>query len=417
MLECEPFWTNKPVKTSVMNIKPTDLSDSSLPVAPAPVIPLVTITDTQALIAFCDAVKKDDFLAIDTEFMRERTYFSQLCLIQIAGEHHAAMIDPLADGIDLEPVFALMRDPSIVKVFHAGKQDLEIFYRLMGEELPQNLFDTQIAAMALGYTEQIGFAALVEAVTGGKIDKTEQFTDWSRRPLRPAQLTYALSDVTELRPIYIHMQQDLQRLNRHEWVKDMMDEFNDPQSYHLDPDNVWQKTKLRTQKPASWLALKKLASWREQQAIKQNRPRSFIMKDDVLAQIALVCPKTIEDLQQIRGIGAMGKNKYAEHIVMLCQEAAKQATPDDVPSRPEMNRLNQTQEDHMDLLRLALKIMARQSRVVPRLLADSDDLSDLILKKPDCRLKTGWRYEAFGRQAEALLAGKAAIGVTGLYEV
>jgi ribonuclease D len=382
---------------------------------PMTLLPL--IADNQALVNFCAQIKKDRFLAMDTEFMREKTYFSQLCLIQIAGEHVAAAIDALAEGLDLEPIFALMRDPSVVKVFHAGKQDLEMFCRMMGDQPPVNLFDTQIAAMALGLTEQIGFAALVDIVTGGKIDKTEQFTDWSRRPLRPAQLSYAISDVTELRPIYSYMQTELDRLDRHDWVKDMMDSFNDPRGYDIDPNEVWQKIKLRTQKPACWLALKKLAAWREQQAMRQNRPRSFIMKDDVLAQIALVCPKTIEDLQQIRGIGGLGKSKYADHVLAMCKDAAAQATPDDVPPRPEINRLNQTQEDHMDLLRLALKIMARQLRVAPRLLADNDDLSDFILNKSDSRLKTGWRYKAFGRQAEALLSGKAAIGVTGLYEV
>ncbi|HEY1097104.1 MAG TPA: ribonuclease D [Alphaproteobacteria bacterium] len=375
------------------------------------------ITDNKALAAFCDQIRHEPFLTIDTEFMRERTYYSQLCLIQIAGENAAAAIDPLAEGLDLAPVFEILRDPKVIKVFHAGKQDLEIFYRLMNGELPVNCFDTQIAAMALGYAEQIGFAALVDMVTGGKIDKTEQFTDWSRRPLRPSQLTYALSDVTELRPVYIHMQAELDRLNRMEWIQDQLDEFNDPDTYKSEPDEVWQKIKLRSHKPAPWLALKKIATWREHQAMHINRPRSFILKDDVLSQIALVCPKTVEELQGIRGIGGLAKSRSAEQIVALCNKALAEATPEDVPARDQNDRLNQSQEDQMDLLRLALKIMARQLKVVSRLLADTEDLTDFILKKSHSRLKTGWRWEAFGKQAQALLDGKAAIGVSGIYEV
>jgi ribonuclease D len=378
--------------------------------------PSQLITDTDALAHFCQNISKDAFLTIDTEFMRERTYYSQLCLIQVAGEDHAAVIDPLASGIDLAPLWVLLRDPKIVKVFHAGSQDLEIFYRLMGD-LPQNMVDTQIAAMALGYAEQIGFANLVDMVTGVKIDKTEQYTDWSKRPLRPSQLSYALSDVTELRPVYAHMQAELEQKGRLEWIADLIADLNDPENYKPSPDQVWQKIKLRSHKPAPWLALKKLASWREYEAMRANRPRSFIIKDEVLAQIAMVCPKTIDDLAAIRGIGGLAKNRAAEVIVNLCIEAAKNATADDVPSRDEKDRLTAAQEDQLDLLRLALKIMARQLRVVPRLLADSDDLTDFVQKKDGNRLSTGWRWDAFGQQAQALIDGKAAIAVSGIYEV
>lgn len=375
------------------------------------------ITDTTALEQFCATIAKDRYITVDTEFLRERSYFAHLCLIQVAGTDAAAIIDPLAQGISLEPLWEILRNPKILKVFHAGKQDLEIFYHLMNKTLPSSVFDTQIAAMALGYTEQIGYAALVESVNGTIIDKTQQYTDWSIRPLKPSQLSYALSDVTELRLVFEHVEAELKRLGRTEWTQDLMQDLVDPLEYEPAPEEAWQRIKLRSHKPVAWLALKALAAWREREAIRMNRPRSFVMKDEVLSQIALSCPKSVEDLAGIRGIGGLAKSKSAEPIVAICVDAYQNATPSDVPVRSESHRLNQNEEDQLDLLRLALKISARQLEVAPRLLADSDDLVQFVKNASGARLKDGWRYEAFGKQAEALLSGKAAIGVKGIYAV
>ena len=375
------------------------------------------ITDTATLEQFCETIAGDTYIAVDTEFLRERTYFAQLCLIQIAGKDNAAIIDPLAPGIQLEPLWEILRNSSILKVFHAGKQDLEIFYHLMDKTLPTPVFDTQIAAMALGYTEQIGYAALVDAVTGKQIDKTQQYTDWSKRPLKESQLTYALSDVTELRHVYDHMLAELEHHGRTEWTADIMDDLVQPANFEPAPDDVWQKIKLRSHKPGPWKTLKKLAAWREREAMRLNRPRSFFMKDEVLAQIALTGPRSIDELAQIRGIGGTAKSKGADQIVAICVEAAATATPADVPGRSESQRLTSLEEDQLDLLRLALKLSARQLNVAPRLLADSEDLLDFVRKTADARLLGGWRFEAFGRQGLDLLAGKAAIGVKGIYAV
>ncbi len=375
------------------------------------------ITNTAALEQFCNAIAHDTYIAVDTEFLRERTYFAQLCLIQIAGEQDAAIIDPLASDIDLTPLWAILRNSAIRKVFHAGKQDLEIFYHLMDKSLPANVFDTQIAAMALGYTEQIGYAALVENVTGQQIDKTQQYTDWSKRPLKDSQLTYALSDVTELRHVYDHMLAELDRTGRLDWTADLMADLVDSAVYEPAPDEVWQKIKLRSHKAVPWKALKMLAAWREREAMRLNRPRSFFMKDEVLAQIALTCPRSIDELAQIRGIGGTAKSKSADPIIAICREAIATAVPSDVPAKTDSQRLTGPEEDQLDLLRLALKISARQLNVAPRLLADSDDLMDFVRKSGETRLLIGWRYDAFGRQAEDLLNGKAAIGVKGIYAV
>ena len=375
------------------------------------------ITDTKSLEQFCDAIRQETYITVDTEFLRERTYFAQLCLIQVAGQEQAAVIDPLAPDIALEPLWEILRNPAILKVFHAGKQDLEIFYHLMDKTLPTPVFDTQIAAMALGYTEQIGYAALVDSVTGTMIDKTQQYTDWSKRPLKESQLTYALSDVTELRRVYDHMLAELERTDRTEWIADLMTDLTHPAFYEPAPEDAWQKVKLRSHKAVPWKALKLLSAWREREAMRQNRPRSFFLKDEVLAQIALTHPKSIDELAGIRGIGGLAKGRAAEPIVALCIEATQTAQPSDVPTRSDSQRTTSLEEDQLDLLRLALKLVARQLNVAPRLLADNTDLLEFVRKTADARLLGGWRFEAFGRQAQDLLAGKAAIGVKGIYAV
>lgn len=373
------------------------------------------ITDSAQLAAFCDRLKAETYITVDTEFMRERTYYPQLCLIQIAGANDAAVIDGLGKELDLTPFWDLMRNPNIVKVFHAPRQDIEIFVSMAGV-LPQPLFDTQVGAMAMGFVDQVSYAKLAEALTGTVINKEEQFTDWTVRPLRATQLTYALQDVTVLRGVYEKMVAKLSELGRLDWVAEEMARMNDINFYRVDPDMIWERIKLRSNKPASWAALRALGSWREKEAMKLNRPRQMILKDEILAQIAMTVPTTREQLSRTRGLpGNMNKDATVEVILALMQKA-KQAGSEAMPPRNDSQVMTPAQEDQLDLLRLALKIVARQKQIAPRMLASNDDLSALVLGR-DTPLTQGWRAELFGDQASRLLSGKTGITVKGLVEI
>jgi ribonuclease D len=370
------------------------------------------ITDSAQLAAFCDRLKAETYITVDTEFMRERTYYPQLSLIQIAGANEAAVVDGLGRDMDLGPFWDLMRNPSVLKVFHAPRQDIEIFVAMAGV-LPQPLFDTQVGAMAMGFVDQVSYAKLAEALTGTTINKEEQFTDWTVRPLRPAQLSYALQDVTVLRGVYEKMVTKLKELGRLDWVAEEMARLNDINYYRVDPDATWERIKLRSNKPASWAALRALGAWREKEAMRVNRPRQMILKDEVLAQIAMTVPTTREQLSRTRGLpGNMNKDATVEAILALMQKA-KQAGPDALPPRNDNQAMTPAQEDALDLLRLALKIVARQKQIAPRMLASNDDLSALVLGR-DTPLTQGWRAELFGDQARALLDGTMAITTKGL---
>ena len=251
---------------------------------------LTTITTSDALKALCQSLSGETYITIDTEFMRERTYFPQLCLVQVAGAKETGLIDALVGDLDWTPFWDLMKNPKILKVFHSPRQDIEIFVKMAGF-VPTPLFDTQIAAMACGFPDQVSYARLAETLTGTTINKEEQFTDWTRRPLRPAQLEYALSDVTVLRGVYEALLQKLQQNGRTEWLAEENAKLNDIKTYQVDPNDVWQRIKLRTNKPASWAALKALAAWREHEAMRVNRPRQMIFKDDVLSQLAMSLPE------------------------------------------------------------------------------------------------------------------------------
>lgn len=376
---------------------------------------LTPITDNAGLRALCDRLTNDTYVTVDTEFMRERTYFPQLCLVQIAGEHHAAVIDALADGLDWTPFWDLMKNPKILKVFHSPRQDIEIFVKMSGF-VPAPLFDTQIAAMACGFPDQSSYARLAEALAKTTINKEEQFTDWTRRPLRPAQLEYALSDVTVLRKVYAALRDRLAQNGRIAWLAGETDKMNAIDTYRVNPDDAWQKLRLRTNKPSSWAALKKLAAWRELEAMRVNRPRQMVLKDDVLSQLALSLPDTLDKLEGTRGFpkGLLGGGR-GDALIALIREA-KGAGKDALPPRDDAPSLSPAQEDQLELLKLALKIVARQAGVAPRLIGNNDDLEYFVVGR-DTPLRHGWRAEIFGALAEKLLTGKTALSVNGIVDI
>ncbi|MDB5477637.1 MAG: rnd [Alphaproteobacteria bacterium] len=366
---------------------------------------IIPITDSAALTQLCRKLAHEAFITVDTEFMRERTYYPQLCLVQVAGETDAAVIDALAPGLDWTPFWELMQNRDVLKIFHAPRQDIEIFVKMSGA-VPAPVFDTQIAAMACGFPDQTSYARLSEALTGTVIDKQEQFTDWTARPLRPAQLIYALQDVTILRKVYEALQKKLSAADRHEWLAEDMDQLNDINYYRVNPDDAWERLKLRSNRPASWAALKSLAAWREREAMRLDRPRQMILKDDVLTQLAMSVPNTQEALVKTRGIPNNIANN-PEVLAMLV--AAKQAKNDAIPKRTDAPSLTPSQEDQMELLKMALKIIARQQNVSPKLIAHNEDLNEFLLNGENPVLSTGWRKDIFGRIAGELLQG--AIGM------
>jgi len=375
---------------------------------------LTPITTSAALAELCQRLGNEAFITVDTEFMRERTYYPQLCLVQVAGETEAATIDAMVDGLDWTPFYDLLKNSKILKVFHSPRQDIEIFVNLAGI-VPQPVFDTQIAAMAVGFPEQVSYARLAEALTGTVINKEEQYTDWTVRPLRQSQLDYALQDVTVLRKVYQAVLQRLEKNGRTAWVAEEMTMLNDINHYRVDPETTWERLRVRSSKPASWAALRNLAAWREREAMRVNRPRQMVMKDDVLSQLAMSLPATQESLAKTRGLpNHLAQNKHAENILKIIIDA-KQAGKEALPPRSDAPALSSAQEDQLELLKLGLKITARQKGIAPKMIANGDDLEQFILKTDlACRLREGWRWEIYGELAEKLLIGQAAISAKGI---
>lgn len=375
---------------------------------------ITPITTAAELASLCSRLSKDSFLTVDTEFMRERTYFPQLCLVQVAGEHEAAIIDALAPDLKNKeawhPFWELMTNASILKVFHAVRQDIEIFVNLAGI-VPYPLFDTQVAALALGFQDQVSYARLADAMTGTYINKEEQFTDWTSRPLRDSQLEYALQDVTVLRKVYVAMQTRLQEQNRLHWLSEEMTALDNIDHYRVNPDAVWERLKMRSNRASSWAALKALAAWREREAIRMNRPRQTILKDDVLTQLAMTVPTTQEALAKTRGIPNYIASGAQTEAVLELMNTAKEAKNDAIPKRNEGPTLNASQEDQLEIAKLALKIVARQYNVATRLIASNDDMTGFVQNPDISHLLTGWRGELFGDLAYKLMTGNAALRI------
>lgn len=373
--------------------------------------PLVTTTDELA--DLCARWEKSPFIAVDTEFMRENTYWPDLCLIQVADEHEAAAIDPKADGLDLKPLLDLMtNNEDVLKVVHAGGQDIEIICNLTGKT-PHPMFDTQIAAMALGQGEQVGYSNLVDSWLGIQLDKGARFTDWARRPLDKRQIDYAIGDVTHLAVIFPKMLEKLRKTGRGVWLNDEMERIADPANYVADPQVMWKRVKIATRKAEPLGRLKALAAWRETEARHKNIPRGRIMKDETLADLAMHPPRSQHDLSKVRGLST---SWAANEIGARLMDTLANATPlpaSEMPARDD-RRPGLGKEGGLvsDLLKLLLKIRARDIDVAPRLLARTDELDFLAAGHRDgLAILEGWRFEQFGRDALDLVDGRLGFGV------
>jgi ribonuclease D len=371
------------------------------------------ITDSQTLADFCARIAKSPYIAVDTEFMRENSYWPDLCLVQVADANEAAAIDPKAPGIDLAPLLDLMVDnEDVLKVFHAGGQDIEIVHNLTGKT-PHPLFDTQIAAMALGLGEQIGYGNLVDAWLGITLDKGARFTDWARRPLDKRQIDYAIGDVTYLIQMFPVMLDKLRSTGRGDWLDQEMERIGDPENYINRPEDAWKRVRIASRKPDVLGRLKALAAWREQEAQDKNLPRGRIVKDETLADIASHPPRSQDDLAKVRGLSAAWKSNDIGARMMDALAAHTPLDRDELPERdPKKPGLGKDGALVADLLKLLLKIRSRDINVASRLIARSDDIDALAAGvRENLSILEGWRYEQFGRDAVDLVEGRMAFAV------
>jgi ribonuclease D len=370
------------------------------------------ITTTDALADLCSRLAKADFVTVDTEFMRENTYWPELCLVQIADSNEAAAIDPLAPGIDLAPLLDLLcENEDVLKVFHAGGQDVEIVYNLTGKT-PHPIFDTQIATMAISQSEQIGYANLVESWLGFTVDKGARFTDWSRRPLTDRQIEYAIGDVTHLAVIFPRILKKLIKTGRGSWLDAEMDKLADPANYANDAEAAWERIRPPSRNAAVLGRLKGLAAWREQEAQHKNIPRGRIMRDETLADLASHPPKQQGDLVKVRGLSAAWKDNDIGKRLMKVLEKAEPLSADEMPDKPKRGApLGKEGVLVADLLKLLLKIRSREIDVAARLLTRSDEMEALAAGVRDLPVLKGWRYEVFGKDALELVEGRLGFGV------
>lgn len=371
------------------------------------------ITTTQELLAFVARNDGIDYMTVDTEFMRERTYWPQLCLIQVGTETEAVAIDPLAEGIDLSPLYEMMYDEKIVKVFHAARQDLEIFHHATGE-VPKPLFDTQIAAMVCGFGDSVGYDALARKLAGAVVDKGGRFTDWAQRPLTDKQLTYALGDVTHLRVIYRKLKERIHKTGRLHWLREELDIIGDPHTYENRPDEAWIRLKPRSDKRRMLGVLREVAAWRETEAQAKNVPRNRVVKDETLLDIAAQMPKDAATLSKTRGLPrgyADGRNGAA----LLDAVQRGLALPEvELPESKRRRELPHNLGPVVEMLKVLLKLCGDDNDVAPRLIASTSDLQDLAADDDaDIPALKGWRREVFGNDALALKRGELAMRVKG----
>ena len=371
------------------------------------------ITDTAALEAACERLGRHDYITVDTEFLREKTFWPVLCLIQVASVDDEYIVDPLADGIDLKPFWDLMADEAVLKVFHAARQDVEIVVHLAGL-VPKPLFDTQVAAAVCGYGESVGYGALVAQTTRGSIDKTSQFTDWSRRPLTQKQLDYAMADVTWLREVYEKLRGELEAKNRTSWMEQEMQPLLDHDTYDIAPEDAWRRMKSRARKPIELETLKRVAAWRERQARDRDVPRGRILKDDALQEIAVQRPTTKKRLADLRAVpNGFENSRHAEGLIEAVEEAL--AVPaEELPKIARRRPASDQAQAATELLKVLLRIVAERESVGARVIASSDDLEKIAADDgADVPAMKGWRREMFGRQALALKRGDIALGFDG----
>lgn len=375
-----------------------------------------TITTTEDLAAFCAAAKDHPYVTIDTEFLRERTYWSKLCLIQMAlpgKTGDAVLVDPIEGAqMSLEPLYDLFRHKATVKVFHAARQDLEIFF-VEGKVFPEPLFDTQVAAMVCGFGEQVGYETLVKKIAKENLDKTSRFTDWSRRPLTAAQSEYALADVTHLRVIYEWLAAQLTKNGRQAWVEEELSLLTDPETYITRPDEAWMRVKTRTTSGRFLAVVKELARFREAYAQGNNVPRSRVMKDDALLELASTRPASMEELGRSRLLQREGRKTEIAEGILAAIKAGLEMRPEDMP-KPDLEREQlQVNPALADLLRVLLKAKSESLGVAPRLIASASDLDAIAAGERNVDALKGWRAEAFGDDAMRLCRGEIALSAKG----
>lgn len=368
------------------------------------------IETTAELAAACEKLATAPYLTIDTEFLRETTFWPQLCLIQMAGPDIAVIVDPLAAGIDLAPFFALMADTNVVKVFHAARQDIEIIYNL-GKLIPHPIFDTQVAAMVCGFGDSVSYDQLVSRIKNVHIDKSSRFTDWSRRPLSEKQLDYALADVTHLRDVYLHLKEQLDREGRSEWLSEEMAILEATETYDIHPDDAWQRLKMRLKKPQELAVLQKVAAWREREARGRNVPRGRILKDDGLYEIAQQQPKDAEALSRLRTIPKGWERSSAGGAIVEAVNAALAIPKADMPRLPRQAQTPEGAQAATEMLKVLLKLIAERQGVAAKIIANSEDLDRIAAEgdKADVGALKGWRKELFGDTALKLINGEVAL--------
>ncbi|HKG75836.1 MAG TPA: ribonuclease D [Aestuariivirgaceae bacterium] len=368
------------------------------------------VTTTEGLKRLCQELSRDSFVTVDTEFMREQTFWPELCLIQIAGAEREAIIDPLAEGLSLKPFFDLMANKKVVKVFHAARQDLEIIW-LKAKLIPEPIFDTQVAAMVCGFGDQVSYEALARRIAKVQIDKSSRFTDWSRRPLSQKQLAYALSDVIHLRPIYEKLRGLLDKSGREPWLEEELAVLTSPSTYETHPEEAWKRVKFRPRNRKQLAILITLAAWREREAQERNVPRSRILKDDAIAEAATQAPQDIPALKSLRAlprgyatsrVGEAVIKQVAAGLAMDAEQLPK-LKADDTP-------LTETASVISDVLKLALKVICEKEGIAPRIVANSGDLDAIAMDDAaDIPLLKGWRRKLFGETALRIKAGEMAI--------
>lgn len=373
---------------------------------------MTILTSSEDIATFCEALADQDFITIDTEFLREKTYYPKLCLIQISGpDKDARAIDPLAANVDLSPLFDLLKNKDIIKVFHAGRQDLEIFYN-MTQQVVTPIFDTQIAAMVCGYGDSIGYEKLIKNISGGTIDKSSQFTDWSLRPLSDKQLAYALGDVTHLCDAYVHLRDTLEKRGRTDWVEQEKEILTTPQTYQNDPYKAWERIKIRSPKPKSLAILREVAALREQLAQKRNIPKAWVMRDDAIADIAGQAPKNAKQLTKIRNVSKeMAEGKTGAQILNAVKTALSSAEST-WPVPKKNKQLSPIVISTIDILKMLLKVQSAEHEVASKIIASNVDIETIAINDDaDVPALKGWRHEIFGQFALDLKHGKLAIGL------
>ena len=376
-------------------------------------LPMTLITETSRLIDACERFSRDSFLAIDTEFMRERTYYPQLCLIQIAGKDEAVTVDALATEINLNPILDLMANHKIIKVFHACRQDMEIFFNL-NRRIPFPVFDTQIGAMVCGYGESVGYDKLVRQITGVQIDKSSRFTDWSHRPLSKQQLNYALSDVTHLRTVYESLLNQLEKNGRINWLNEEFQNVLNPKTYDIPLDQIWKRLKIKNGRPKFLILVRELCAFREKEAQSRNIPRNRVIRDDVLLDIAARSPRSSVDLAKVRSLSPQfAEGRLGKSILRVVAEASNIPESD----APQLEKLNTTKPQKpalIELLKVLLKHKSEDNNVAQKLIASTADL-EAIAENDNANVLAlnGWRKDVFGDDALLLKSGKIALSATG----